>query len=250
MSRKMWSLLKGKRPVPMRSMIKGFTKDSVLQIDQGNLIICLKPPVLSKLTMDQGNLMSVTAQAHTQWKNKLLLKTIVTLRYSTRTTSSIVQSTKKTSTSTFQDYHILPWNNCMAPAFENWFRKSRITLIDTLFNAISNKVNNLIPSAKNQKKWFVKLGTSNCLNCSTWNPKHNAKYVCHTGTSASSTARAGTLAKRNGGEKEICTIHHGSPLDSQLLHQERTTPWAPLREEARGSRVLHREFAEEEMQEE
>ena len=30
-------------------------------IDQGNLIICLKTPVLSKLTMDQGNLMSVTA---------------------------------------------------------------------------------------------------------------------------------------------------------------------------------------------
>ena len=31
----------------------------------GNLIICLKTPVLSKLTMDQGNLMSVTAQVHT-----------------------------------------------------------------------------------------------------------------------------------------------------------------------------------------
>ena len=31
-----------------------------------NLIICLKTPVLSKLTMDQGHLMSVTAQVHTQ----------------------------------------------------------------------------------------------------------------------------------------------------------------------------------------
>ena len=29
------------------------------------------------------------------------------------------------------------------------------------------------------------------------------------------------LAKRNGGEQEICPVHHGSPLDSQLLHQER-----------------------------
>ena len=47
------------------------------------------------------------------------------------------------------------------------------------------------------------------------------------------------LAKRNGGEPEICPVHHGSPLDSQLL-----------REEARGSRVFHREFAQEEMQEE
>ena len=58
------------------------------------------------------------------------------------------------------------------------------------------------------------------------------------------------LAKRNGGEQEICPVHHGSPLDHQLLHKERTTPRAPLREEARGSRVPHREFAQEEMQEE
>ena len=58
------------------------------------------------------------------------------------------------------------------------------------------------------------------------------------------------LAKRNGGEQEICKVHSRSPLDSQLLHQERATPRAPLREEARGSRVLHRELAQEEMQEE
>ena len=32
----------------------------------GNLIICLKTHVLSKLTMDQGNLMSETAQVHTK----------------------------------------------------------------------------------------------------------------------------------------------------------------------------------------
>ena len=57
------------------------------------------------------------------------------------------------------------------------------------------------------------------------------------------------LAKRNG-EQEICPVHHGSPVDSQLLHKERATPRAPLREEARGSRVPHREFAQEEMQDE
>ena len=62
----MFLLTKVKRPVPMRSMKKVFTKNSVLQIDQDNLIICLKTPVLSKLTMNQGNLMSVTAQVHTQ----------------------------------------------------------------------------------------------------------------------------------------------------------------------------------------
>ena len=38
----------------------------------------------------------------------------------------------------------------------------------------------------------MKLGTSNCANYSTRNPGHSAKYVYHTGTSASSIARAGT----------------------------------------------------------
>ena len=37
-----------------------------------------------------------------------------------------------------------------------------------------------------------KLETSNCVNYSMWNPKHSAKYVCRTGMSAMSTARAGT----------------------------------------------------------
>ena len=32
---------------------------------------------------------------------------------------------------------------------------------------------------------------------------------------------------------------------SELLHKERATPRAPLREEARGQRVLHRQFAQE-----
>ena len=39
-------LVKVKRHVPTRSMKKVFTENSVLQIDQGNLIICLKTPVL------------------------------------------------------------------------------------------------------------------------------------------------------------------------------------------------------------
>ena len=51
-------------------------------------------------------------------------------------------------------------------------------------------------------------------------------------------------------ENKKFVMYTRSPLDSQLLHQERATPRAPLREEAGGSRVLHREFAQEEMQEE
>ena len=49
-----------------------------------------------------------SSQAHTQSKNNMLLKYIVKLRYSTRTMSSIVKSPRRTSTSTFPDYHILP----------------------------------------------------------------------------------------------------------------------------------------------
>ena len=58
------------------------------------------------------------------------------------------------------------------------------------------------------------------------------------------------LAKRNGGEQEIRQVHSWLFLDSELLYKERVTPRAPLWEEARCSRVLHREFAQEEMQEE
>ena len=41
----------------------------------------------------------------------------------------------------------------------------------------------------------MKLGTSSCVNYSIWNPKHSAKYVYHTGTSASSIARSGTFCE-------------------------------------------------------
>ena len=47
-----------------------------------------------------------------------------------------------------------------------------------------------------EKKWFMKLGTSNCANYSTRNLKRSAKFVYHTGTSASSNARAGTSCKK------------------------------------------------------
>ena len=53
---------------------------------------------------------------------------------------------------------------------------------------------------------------------------------------------------RNGTEENKKFVQY--TMDSQLLHKERTTPRAPLWEEARGLRVLRREFAQEEMQEE
>ena len=40
--------------------------ERLCESDQGNLMMCLKTRVLSKLTIDQGNLMSVTAQVYTK----------------------------------------------------------------------------------------------------------------------------------------------------------------------------------------
>ena len=45
---------------------KGFHEKLGSSDRSGNLIVCLKTPVLSKLMMDHGNLMSETAQVHTQ----------------------------------------------------------------------------------------------------------------------------------------------------------------------------------------
>ena len=42
----------------------------------------------------------------------------------------------------------------------------------------------------------MKLETLNCVNCSRRNPKRSAKYVNHTGTLASSAARAGISGKQ------------------------------------------------------
>ena len=58
----------------------------------------------------------------------------------------------------------------------------------------------------------MKLETSNCAHYSTWNPKRSAKYVYHTGTLASSTARAGTSC-----EKEQRRIRNLSQYTMDLL---------------------------------
>ena len=82
----------------------------------------------------------------------------------------------------------------------------------------------------------MKLETLNCVNYLIWNPKHSAKYVYHTGTSASSIARAGT----------------SYATERRRTRNLSSTPWisSRFRITSRGSQVLHREFAQEEMQEE
>ena len=48
------------------------------------------------------------------------------------------------------------------------------------------------PFSQESKQMIHEVGNTNCAKYSTRNPKRSAKYVCHTGTSALSIARAGT----------------------------------------------------------
>ena len=66
--------------------------------------------------------------------------------------------TRRTKTSEFQDYHIPLWSTRRIPAFENWFRKSRTTRTDMLFNETHNKVHHFILTVQNQNKSFRMLG--------------------------------------------------------------------------------------------
>ena len=176
-TQKMCLLLKVKRPVPTRSMKKVCTKNLVLQIDRGNLINCLNTSVLSMLTMEQGNLLSKTAQVHThsEW-------TICSWRKSWH---CVIQRGQR----------VQPCNQ----RGEHWLQHSRITTFcsETITWRQRSKFDsedrdNSILSAKNHETWLKQLETLNCVNYSMLNLKHSAKYVCHTGTSASSTARAVT----------------------------------------------------------
>ena len=54
-----------------------------------------------------GQLVEQNSSSTHTVKEKFAPEEIVTLRHSTRTTSSTVQSTRRTLTSTFQEYHIL-----------------------------------------------------------------------------------------------------------------------------------------------
>ena len=188
------------QPVNKRDQCEFFDrKNSVLQIDQGNLIsrktwsvfkhVHLKTArvsMLSRLMIEPGDLLM------TQLQHKTTLKYIMRPERSTLTMKHYVKEWRQTWTSKFQDYHIPLWNTRKVPAFDNWFRKLRTTQIDMLFNKIYDRNNHLIPSVQNQNKWFGMLATSNYVNCPRRNPKRSAKYVYHSGTLASSIARAGT----------------------------------------------------------
>ena len=106
------------------------------------------------------------------------------------------------------------------------------------------------PFSQESKEMIQEVGNVELCELLYVQPKTHCKVCLSYKDAASSIARATLLAQRNGGEQEICSVHHGSPLDSELLYKERATTRAPSWEEARGLRVHRRELAQEEMQEE
>ena len=94
------------------------------------------------------------------------------------------------------------------------------------------------------------LETSNCVNYSMWNPKHSAKYVCRTGTSASSIARAGTSCEMERGRTRNSSSTLLTSFRFPIYYIKKGRPHGHrYGKKPGGSRVLHREFAQEEMQE-
>ena len=136
-------------------------------------------------------------------------------------------------------------------SFETWFRKSRTTRIGTLFNETYNKVNHSIPSAKNQKKWFHEVG--NVELCELLDMEHKAQCTVFL-----SYWDAGIVYctcghfLRNGTEENKKFVQYTMDLLSiPNYYIKKGRPHGHrYGKEARGPRVLHREFAQEEMQKE
>ena len=109
----------------------------------------VKNPVVSKLTMDQGNLMRVTAQVHTQWKNNLFWR---------KSWHSVIQHGQQVQSCVRRDEHWLQHSRIITFCSETVHDVNVQNLIQKIkIHPHSKKVNYLIPSAKTQKKWFMKL---------------------------------------------------------------------------------------------
>ena len=230
-----------KRPVHKRSMKNVCTKNLVLQIDQGTLIsrlawlkltICLKTSELSKFTIDQGNLMSLTAQVHTQWKNNLLLKKIVTLHHLTRTTSSTVQPTRRTLISTSQG---VP---------NSTVKRSHGVNDHNLIQKIENHPQREALQSDLQPTSSIQPFQQRITRCDQscwehWTMRDSRCWAKSTMQSMPGVlgrwhrllhVRA-LLARWYNRKQEVHPVSSWPLFDSQLLHQERSTPQSPLREE-------------------
>ena len=249
-TQKMCLLLKGKRPVPTRSMKKVCTKNLVLQIDRGNLRNCLKTSVLSMLTMEQGNLLSKTAQVHkvkeqfapeenrdiaslnTDNENdRAINEENIDFNIPGLPHSAVKRSHGVNVQNLIQKIESHPQRQALQSDLQqhrqfNPFSRESQDAIKAVGNTELCEIVDVEPKAQCRAcltYWEVGIVYCTCGHFLRDDTKENKKYVKFT--------------------LDLFSI-------PQLLHQERSTPRSPLREERRGSRVLHRESAPEEMQEE
>ena len=242
-------LLKVKRPVPTRSMEKVCKKNLVLQIDRGNLINRLKTSVLSVLAMEQGNLLSKTAQVHTQWKNNFVPeenRDIASLNTDNEFNRAINEdnidfnipglphsAVKRSHSVNVQNLIQKIENHPQRRALQSDLQQHR------QFNPFSKESRDVITAARNTELCEVLDVERKAVQSmsSVLGRRHRLLHV-----------RA-LLSRWYNRKQDVYLVRSWPLFDSQLLHHERATPRPPLREEGRGSRVLHREFAQEEMQE-
>ena len=206
----------------MRSM-KKFARKTLFQMDQGNLrsrlawlklVICLKTPVLSKLTMDQGNLMSVTAQVHTQWKKTCSWRT---------SWNCVIQHEQRVQSCNQRGGHWLQHSRRTAFYSETitWRQRSRLDSENreppkSTCSSTRPTTKSIIQSLQPRIKWN---DSWSCERRIVWTTRHGTQSTVQS-TSIILGRRnrllhvRALLAKRNGGEQEICPVHHGSPLDS------------------------------------
>ena len=244
----------------MRSMKKVFTENSVLQIDQGNLISTpsvikssqsvWKHPSWTNSRSIRRNLMSVTAQVHTWWGEQHALEVhreVALFNTDNEFNREINEedidfnipgvphsAVKQLHGASVRELIQKIENHPHRHALQRDLQQSQS------FNPFSQESKqNDSWSWEHRIVWITRIR----------NPKHSAKYAYHTGTSASSTARARHFL-RNGTEENKKFVQYTMDLLSipNYYMKKGRLHRAPLREEARGPRVLHREFAQEEMQ--
>ena len=188
------------------------TKNLVLQIDQGKPDNLSEKHVLSKLTMDQGNLMSETVQVHTQWKNNLPLKKIGTLRlFNTDNEFKPCKSTRKILTSTFQDYRILQWHDHMESKFKIWFKKIKNDPHQQALQLDLEQRQQFCPFSKEIKRhdsWSWEHRIMRVSRCAT----QSQKCSCRVGTSPIVCCTCGHFLRD--GTEENKKFFHKYTLDS------------------------------------
>ena len=120
-----------------------------------------------------------------------------------------------------------------------------------VFYETYNRVNHLIPSVKKEKQMIHEVGNIELCELLDTEPKTQCKVCLSYWDIGIVHCTCGHFLRKGTEENEkFILVHDGPPFYSQLLYKQRTTPRAPLREEARGQRIPHRPFTQEEVQKE